>query len=62
MYTRVRLLDRDNRVKQKERKMKEKKNKQEIVAKFKEAIRHKKEWQQHFVQTYATPGMKVEFF
>ena len=51
-----------NRIEKERRKMSEKKNKQEIIAKFKKALEHKKEWQQHFVQTYAAPGMKVEFF
>jgi hypothetical protein len=42
--------------------MDKKKTKQEIIAKFKKAIEHKKAWQQQFAATYAAPGMKVEFF
>ena len=29
---------------------------------LKKAIEHKKEWQKRFEDTYASPGMKVEFF
>ena len=42
--------------------MQVRKTKEEAMKAFKDALQHKKEWQQRFVETYATPGMKVEFF
>ena len=36
--------------------------KEEVIAMLKKAIEHKKEWQKRFEDTYASPGMKVEFF
>lgn len=38
------------------------KRKEEVIAMLKKAIDHKKEWQKRFEDTYASPGMKVEFF
>ena len=38
------------------------KRKEEVIAMLKKAIEHKKEWQKRFEDTYASPGMKVEFF
>ena len=37
-------------------------SKEEVIAMLKKAIEHKKEWQKRFEDTYASPGMKVEFF
>ena len=36
--------------------------KEEVIAMLKKAIEHKKEWQKRCEDTYASPGMKVEFF
>lgn len=38
------------------------KRKEEVIKNFKQAIAHKKEWQRQFVETYASQGMKIEFF
>jgi len=39
-----------------------KKTKEEILASLKEALAHKKEWQERFKETYASEDMKVEYF
>lgn len=42
--------------------MEQQKTKEEVLDMFKKAIEHKKNWQKEFEETYASPGMKVEFF
>lgn len=42
--------------------MDKKKSKEELLEMFQKALEHKKEWQKRFEETYASPGMNVEFF
>lgn len=42
--------------------MDKKKTKEDVLRSFMAALEHKKAWQKQFVETYTSPGMKVEFF
>lgn len=42
--------------------MNTKRKKEEVISSLKKALEHKREWQRQFAETYASPGMKIEFF